>query len=334
MPLGKNDSSVINRLKFRVSSVIEPKWSEKWGVSLSPGEEFHVTDKLLKLPFQENPPKTVCTFSITAGGLSFQHLDLDRVVTLNGVAKRECMPKVGDKIKIGETIVLEIVTAPIAKSLVKAEDQEGPSISETIGREEPTNPAIATEGPTLTMTMSAQVLPVPSIHKDMSGSLEIPEPSLSSIKNHEIPELESKPDVKEARPAPTAYKPQPMTSGPFKVGPVLAEPKVELAKSPHAHRDPSLDGADEVTEEEIVPAPKPWIPDAFSAGARLRGRALVFLVAAAGTLMLAMGAMKIFDQIQGTSSSARVEAAKAQEYSKGIPIEFIEEKVRRMKRRR
>ena len=65
------------RLKFRVSAhdgvsaggLPEPRWTEKWGVGLFDYEEFHVTDQLLKLPFQEATPKTVCIFSIADGSL-------------------------------------------------------------------------------------------------------------------------------------------------------------------------------------------------------------------------------------------------------------------------
>ena len=90
--------------------------------------------------------------------------------------------------------------------------------------------------------------------------------------------------------------------------------------------------ADEETES--APAPRPWIPDAISAAARIRGRALVFLVAAIGTLMIAVGVFRIQNrvaEIEEKRKPIHVEPMSEFAPSRGIPIEIIEDKVRRMR---
>jgi hypothetical protein len=122
------------RLKFRVSAydgvtaggLPEPRWTEKWGVGLFDYEEFHVTDQLLKLPFQEATPKTVCIFSILDGGLSFRLVDGDRRAKVNGVDRRDALITTGDKIQIGETLTIEVALAP-AKAKAK-DSAPGPSL--------------------------------------------------------------------------------------------------------------------------------------------------------------------------------------------------------------
>ncbi len=369
----------------------EPKWTEKWGVSLTSGEEFHVTEKLLKLPFQETPPKTVCTFSIDQGSLRFQHLDTDRKVTHNGKPEKECRPNVGDKLLIGETIQVEVLAAPIAKSLVtvKEEDSLGPVIRSEISIPE-------ADGPTLTMTMTATPMEVESLSPFSAGtrSIQIPEPSIEMVR----------PDL------------SPRTR------PLLPpEPKVELADSPHGHIDRSieermagmteseLDGVrpfypekaklssksvsfaekimntiskvihkDDIhppsekfplekdptntgyklehppepkkRKNEFKPTPpvsrqsgKKWVPETKEKSSSLGGRALVFLVAATGALMLAVGVFQVMNRVEKGSAVVHSEKAKPTEltehvehkpYERGIPVDLIEMQVRKMQRKR
>lgn len=375
------------RLKFRVSSTKEPKWTEKWGVNLTAGEEFHVTDKLLKLPFQETPPKTVCTFSVDRGALLFQHLDLDRLATRNGTPENECNPSVGDKILIGGTILVEVLVAPLVRASARADESPGPQVREIPEMKDLDRKPTA-DGPTLTLTdTTASTLPILS---NASRSLEIDEPSLKMVR----------PELAEGMPK-------------FSLPP---EPKIELANSPHSHRDDSLDsrmaaitesalggvrplypskaklGTRQTLSEKIFGAvakvlkrdelnpprdrfpldadstepgiqmdrpdvkpwkpaekvlrseytastqvhrtpQKPWVPAPAPAGARLRGRALVFLVAAAGALMLAVGVLKISNQFGGDSTEKSEEAISRPEMSPGIPVDVIEEKIRKMRRR-
>ncbi len=351
--MGEETSQEKTRIKFRVSAADgvtssgQPtsQWTEKWGVSLFDFEEFHVTDQLLKLPFQENPPKTVCVFSVATGALQFRLLDSDRLAAVNGVERREAIVGVGDRIRIGETLTIEVVLAPQVSS--------SNLDSTPVGRSRE-------DGPTLTLTTSGPVAPEKEAEKESppalarkifadrtDGSIEIDEPSFK----------------RPATPAPVATA-APAVSRPKKS--LLPEPKVELVNLPHAVRDDSLesrmaefadtkslktanlDGAptlaerilgalsrvlrrddltppDELPSEstaakpwipaeyrdpgiqamrsahygaETLSSPRPWIPQADEPGARLRGRALVFLVAAAGTLMIAVGVMRILDGVQ------------------------------------
>lgn len=390
---GMNETSEKVRLKFRVASLGETKWTEKWGVSLTAGEEFHVTDKLLKLPFLENPPKTVCIFSVDGGALRFQQLDTDRAVTLNGQPEKDCSPRLGDKIQIGETISIEVLLAPTPKISVRADESNGPKVRpDVIPEMFDGDSKIAADGPTLTMTFAATTATTVAAATEAqismgSHSLEINEPSLKMAR----PEL-----APQSKPAQVPKFIMP------------AEPKIILAKSPHTQRDDSLEermaamtetelgavkpvysakaqlGTRQSFSEKILAAvasvlrrdelnppnekfpldkdatnpgfsmdrakishgeytaspqvsrvpQKPWIPAAAPAGARLRGRALVFLVAASGALMLAVGVLKITSQFGKARPASSVEPTSDSTMNRGVPIEFIEEKVRKMRRRR
>ncbi len=423
-----NETTEKVRLKFRVSSTKDPKWTEKWGVSLTTGEEFHVTDKLLKLPFQENPPKTVCTFSVDAGSVLFQHLDRDRIVTRNGTPESACSPRVGDKILIGETILLEVLVAPTAKASARAAESPGPTLG-GIPDILDMDSALKADGPTLTLTQfpveaaTAVALEAPPKNSStpavrsapespyMGGhSLEIQEPSLEMVRPDLSPPTVKKTAAKSNADAYPSAMPTPKTFGP-------AEPKIELANSPHTQRDDSLDermaamteseldgvkplyaekaqlsgskqsfsekilstvaavlkrddlnpprdkfplekdatnpgirldrvepssrAAPKKTKSEFTASPqvnrntaKPWIPEATPSGARLRGRAMIFLMAAGGTLMLVVGIMKISNQFGGASSAGSDSVVEMSQLDRGLPVEVIQDKVRKMSRRR
>lgn len=380
------------RLKFRVSAfdgvsaggMPEPRWTEKWGVGLFDYEEFHVTDQLLKLPFQETPAKTVCVFSIAGGALAFRHLDADRRAEVNGVERKDAVVTVGDTIKIGDTLTIEVTLAPPKVSARSDAAGVGPALGAK--GDSPRNDG--EEGPTLTFAPSglteAAIPPAP-VFDEASRSVEIHEPSLSFAR---------------PAPAPTPAKAEavavPRATGPL---PGMIEEKVELADHPgrdgslddrvaamaEANEDfPSIDeegdgpsrgsfsdriraaftrllrrdalavdessarpwlpdapadpGITKMTSAAYgrteAPAPKPWIPDAVSPGSRMRGRAFVFLVAALGALMLAVGVFRIQNRVAALQEGRAPPAAEPMSEfapSRGIPIELIEEKVRRMR---
>lgn len=404
------------RLKFRVSAydgisageLPEPRWTEKWGVGLFDYEEFHVTDQLLKLPFQEATPKTVCIFSISDGSLAFRMLDPDRRSTVNGVERRDAVVTTGDKIKIGDTLTIEVALAP-PKNAARA--AAGPSLADALPEIPKLDPE---EGPTLTLAPAgsheveqkrdADIPPSPIFH-DASRSVVIDEPSLNGFQK-------KKPTAFEPELTP---RPAPKTEGPLPG--FVPEAKVELADVPHAAPDRSLDermrAMAVLTDENIRPlyaedadlsakptlaerimsaiarilrrddvnpleepfpventdparpwipdgvgdpgfakrparesapkspfpdrpgvltSPKPWIPEFVSAAARVRGRALVFLVAAIGALMIAVGVFRIQYRIAQIQAPRPEDVPKVEpEMSRGLPISIIEEKVRRMR---
>lgn len=394
------DPSEKIRLKFRVSSLTEPKWTEKWGVSLTASEEFHVTDRLLKLPFQENAPKTVCRFSVEQGILQFHQVDLDRLMTLNGMPTKDSHPKIGDQIRIGGTIQIEVVLAP-AKEIQTTSFPATP-VTSTFSNLD-TIPEIKSDGPTLTTTTTT------------SHSLEIREPSLKMVQT-EMP-LHRRGDTYPGTTVPTPPPPESFCP---------PEPKVELASSPHLQRDDSLEermaamteseldgvrplylektklsskrlsisekiltavarvlrrdelnppveqfpldkestnsgmvvldqpltksiqtGRNEFSPSPQVvrkpmpqkpqptkPQPKVWTPSAASSGARMRGRALVFVVGAAGALMLAVAFFKFVNPFGSTDSGTGTGGSTQTQFKKGIPVEVLEEKVRKMRRLR
>jgi len=381
----------------------EPKWTEKWGVNLTASEEFHVTDRLLKLPFLENAPKTVCKFSVEQGVLHFHQVDLDRLATLNGSPTRESRPKVGDQIRIGGTIQIEVVLAPVPEpktTTLSATPINAPTFASL-----DTIPEIKTDGPTLTNTTT-------------SRSIEVREPSLKMVQSPLMPVHQrgnTYPGMTvPVPPAPESFLPP--------------EQKVELASSPHLQRDDSLDekmaamteseldgvrplylektklsskrlsisekifsavakvlrrdelnppeekfpldkemtnsgmivldqpltksiqtariqGEPKISRSEFSPspqvdrqpsktAPKPkvWTPSASSSGARMRGRALVFVVGAAGALMLAVAFFKFVNPFGGAGSGDTSGGSALTRFEKGIPVEILEEKVRKMRR--
>jgi hypothetical protein len=454
------------RLKFRVSAIDgvvdgipEPQWTEKWGVGLFDYEEFHVTDQLLKLPFQENPPKTVCIFSIANEGLRFRMIDRDRVARINSIEKAEAIVRIGDRIQIGETLVVEVLLAP------KAEGSVGPAVAPVKAPD--TGPVVETQ--TQTQTQSAQARP--SMHFTEAPTKLTEAPSvdarlLAGEDGPSLPEILRPVDPEEEGPTltltpqsgvldPSALEFEPIFGGSKsieieeatadRIRPDLkpsgrisrfsSEAPVELERVPHARKDTSLshrvsddeDGPsfdpvyassarlnssepslseklvaavsrvlrrddlfpprdkfplDEISANDI-PAPKspsapkpwvpaaagakksyfeepkieldmrpfesgqkprdhgigsspiPWIPEAISSGARLRGRAFVFLLASAITLfVLSIGYSSVSGWLarrEAENIEASIANIRQDSFERGIPVEFIADKVRRMR---
>jgi hypothetical protein len=430
------------RLKLRVSAaegvsngVPFPRWSEKWSVALFDYEEFHVTDQLIKLPFQETPPKTVCIFSIQDGSLRFRMTDPDRVAHVNGEEKKDALLTVGDKIKLAGTVTVEVMIAPKigSRQPMLADPRAAPAAKEPLVSLTPAEKKSLgpdpDEGPTLTLTeMSVTNLPTPStdgpvfaksgntvlieeptkdrvdpLLKPKTGGfsaepkvelaeLTPPERYDSAKADEEFEEAEEDgpsfdpvyadaPDLDAARPSfserilaaiarvlrrdevepakdrfpldaePSATrKPSPEATQPWTpaaarapfpaTGPIRfhEEPKVELdfgdRGAPKAASAPTGSGA----VKRPRPEPQPWIPAAENAGARLRGRAVVFVVAAGVTLAIAAGFYlsvgKWLDRREAAKTEDKVEkiAEGEEPFERGLPIEVIEAKVRKMRR--
>lgn len=422
------------RVKFRVSAfdgissagLPEPRWVEKWGVNLFDYEEFHVTDQLLKLPFQENPPKTVCTFSISGGSLAFRILDEDRRAEVNGVEQRESLVSTGDKIKIGDTLTIEVVLAP-PKSYAKLATANLAPVKET--------PRPEGDGPTLTLIPMGELTSVPSIREPQLAPapiaaapimpreiplIEEPAPPVVTAPKSALPalakgqslfkETSGAPEIMEPSFKPTPIPPPAATLKSFDPKSrhsLFDEPKIELQASPHLTHDESLGGPEnglnpapvyaadadlrprltfgekilsafakmlrrddlDPPEEPFAadtrpglakpwipagmkdpgitpaagasygtrpvknsPSPQPWIPEALTQAARMRGRALVFVVAAIGALMIAVGVFRIQNRVAEITAEEEKSEFSKFENSRGIPIDVIEEKVRRMRR--
>jgi hypothetical protein len=453
------------RLKFRVSqfegrSSSSAKWTEKWGVGLLPHEEFHATDQLLKLPFIESPPKSVCVFSVADTLLRFRMLDDDRVSEVNGVPKKESLLVVGDRVRIGEGIVIEVLVAPgkpmnrskVAESsdgptLMFSKDgffppaaQEGPEITDPTRRMSTPDPEPVADredkapqaAPTpMPMEVEGKSEAIPTIARPGAELPEIQEPSLQTelrkasqraaqaaaqssdgeAPGHTVETV--RPELVEDVHSPRSAR------SPF----LMPEPKVELADVPHAVRDDSLNSrsekkapADEGIEpfyaeqpplderptlaerllavvakvmrrddlnppserfpldasqdsEELAArspqprSPEPWNPQSQpkrqevrssassstqrkasaspqpwplpreTLAARRRGRALVFLVAACGALMLAVGIFRIVNRVQEVEKLHVEGRSSLRPLKPGVPIEHLQEKVRRMQRR-
>ena len=481
------------RLKFRVSAS-EPSWTEKWGVGLFPNEEFHVTDQLLKLPFQERAPKTVCIFSLVDGVLAFRLADEDRQAQVNGAERKDALVTSGDRIKIGDTLTIEIALAP---PKVKARAAEaGPALGgmAEIPQLDPEDGPTLTFAPTGTTETRLTAPSGPSVRErvrerirekeraveesarspvfeEISKSLEIQEPSFNpgrpspdaverakfGISKTRSPDRRpngpmpgyvqddkvelhgmlpsaaakkresSNPRPIPKRPAslsstggalPTSIPPRPISISSGPMPGYVQDAKVELDDVPHVTKDRSLDDRmAEIAGESIRPLyakeadlgtrptfgerilsaisrilkrdeldpvedpfaedgpdtrpwlpegiadpgisemrtavygssgekhrektpkysaipPKPWIPEAISAAARIRGRALVFLVAAIGTLMIAVGVFRIQYRVAVLQESIKPlppDEHTALAPSRGLPIEILEDKVRRMR---
>jgi len=106
-------NSVMTEIKLRVSSEGgAKKWAEKWGLKIGPGEEFHVTDHLLKLPFSDPQPKTACVFYMDQGVLILESRDEDRDFRVNQVKIEKAKISVGDSIEVGQWIRIEVLKAP------------------------------------------------------------------------------------------------------------------------------------------------------------------------------------------------------------------------------
>lgn len=414
------------RLKFRVSAFeggaenSEARWTEKWGVSLLGLEEFHVTDHLLKLPFQETPPKTVCIFSVSEGILNFRLLDSDRTSAVNGVPKKEAIIGMGDRIRIGETVSIEVILAPEAR--VQSQSRKEPAFFSPAPvapiSPVPDYPSIAgsEDGPTLILSLDTLKTTPTSAPQAVPRVAQKSDPMFADLTNvpidvHEpsflvpvvAPVSESltketvRPELSPGSSGRSAYVHPP-------------EPKVELANVPHAARDESLEDrmaamtgasfggvkpfyadkanlnskqtfaekilavvASVLRRDDLGPPAEPFpldgeikgwesqpelkartvtrpialkgkavpplmrpaafIPQAENPAARLRGRAIVFLLAAAFALTLAVSAFRIWNHSVEEDSQGPAKGFSEWAMPRGVPIEFLEEKVRRMKKR-
>ncbi len=132
-------------LKFRVysRSASKKRWNEKWKLKLVSGEEFHVTNQLLKIPPSDEvaPSDIVCVFYIQDGSLYFQMRDDHRTSIINGVARPDAVVGKGDRIAIDEYAEILILQAPQASV-------DGPTLTDVGALEEG-------DGPTLAMEASA-----------------------------------------------------------------------------------------------------------------------------------------------------------------------------------
>lgn len=203
------------KLKFRVTAKDGPsgRWSEKWGVSLLPHEEFHITDQLLKLPFQEHQPVTVCTFSVPKGKLVFQMVDEDRVASVNGVRQKKSPLRLGDKVQIGEGVIIEVMVAPaFLKEVIEQSD-----------------------GPTLLTTKS----------KGNSGSIAIPteHDEIPAIEGLQEPTLTLAPHEKERIAAEEKFRKERAAQA------LEPEKKADLEDAPHPTKDEGIN-PDYIPEEE------------------------------------------------------------------------------------
>ncbi len=116
-------------IKFRVTSKLtnQKPWSEKWAVKMGDGEEFVVTEEILKLPDSASPPKVICIFSLFNGRLNYEQHDSGRITTLNGVVVSSQVVSEGASVEVGEGTKIEIVKAP-ALGAPSAQTHDGPSV--------------------------------------------------------------------------------------------------------------------------------------------------------------------------------------------------------------
>jgi len=116
-------------IKFRVTSKLtnQKPWSEKWAVKMGDGEEFVVTEEILKLPDSATPPKVICIFSLFNGRLNYEQHDSGRITTLNGAVVSSQVVSEGASVEVGEGTKIEIVKAP-ALGAPSAQTHDGPSV--------------------------------------------------------------------------------------------------------------------------------------------------------------------------------------------------------------
>jgi hypothetical protein len=124
-----------HEIKFRVTSKAtgQKPWSEKWAVKMGEGEEFVVTDEILKFPSHEISGRIVCTFSMIGEKLQFEYRDKERICSVSGntfagaaLSEQRAVTE-GDFIEIGESIRIEIVKAP-ALPKKNAQEDDGPGV--------------------------------------------------------------------------------------------------------------------------------------------------------------------------------------------------------------
>ena len=88
------------------------RWSEIWGIRLHAGQPFLITEDQLRLPNPAVPPKKVCMLSLEAGRLHCTIIDRHRDAKFNLEAMSEAICRMGDRILIGDTTLIEILRAP------------------------------------------------------------------------------------------------------------------------------------------------------------------------------------------------------------------------------
>lgn len=95
-----------------VQGVPAPAWTEIWRVPLRMHEELPISETLLRLPYRHYPPREICVFRRTEGGLTFGLLDESYSASLGGRSARAHVCGVGDRIRFSEDIEFEILRAP------------------------------------------------------------------------------------------------------------------------------------------------------------------------------------------------------------------------------
>lgn len=136
----------------------KPLWKEKWSVSLSGNEEFHITDRLLKLS-NASDSKTLYVLKVIENELSWEQVDTSTDVEVNGEMIKMGRLKMGDRFVIraeaGKSFDIEVVEAPVVEEagpVVKAHD----SSEEKTVLDIPPLSTMPDSEPTLTITQVAK----------------------------------------------------------------------------------------------------------------------------------------------------------------------------------
>lgn len=250
------------KLKFRVTAKSGPngRWSEKWGVSVFSHEEFQVTDQLLKLPFQGKTPEVIFAFSVPHGKLEFKMIDEDRTASVNGTRSRKSDLKVGDKISIGEQILVEVILAPSQSGSENISTTPEPLVATTQTFSIPLDDE-ESDGPTLSsVSLEDDFPPLDSLEPNPTLTFAPHEEDFNSKMEQQRMDAEVQHKKKREQAAHDAIN--------FK------NQKFSLADSPHEHFDPGFaDLMDDDSEKEEptvessreIPAPEPeaaFIPEA------------------------------------------------------------------------
>ena|GEM_PF-4835520 len=126
-------ASSVYRLKLRVTSKGNQKWSEKWGATLGPQDLFEVTDQLLKLSlFKKNKPSSLLRFRQEKGRIVFEIGERkDEPLYLNGQRAQSGAVKPGDRMTFMDVITIEVIEAgeksQQAEMLPPLGEEDGPT---------------------------------------------------------------------------------------------------------------------------------------------------------------------------------------------------------------
>lgn len=105
-------SRVKLRVEFKGTKELEKRWSQKWSFPLSDNQEFHITERLLRVQNLDGDGKTLVVLRLKDEFLFMEVREANDLIHLNGKAVKLAKVSKGDRMMIGEQFLIEVTQAP------------------------------------------------------------------------------------------------------------------------------------------------------------------------------------------------------------------------------